>query len=1195
MSVQWTAEQLQAIESRGGSLLVSAAAGSGKTAVLVERVLRLLCDAENPCGADELLIVTFTRLAAGEMRERIHRALGARLRENPNDMRLLRQQQLLPLARICTIDSFCVHLVKEHFSVLGIPPEIRLLDEGERCLWQEECIRDALEEAYKDDAPAFRALELLLESGGENRRLSSCIRRAGELALATPSPTDWLRDLCAPYCAANAVQDPWRKVILDLAAQRLSYWERMTAAALRLLEQDDALLPVMSPALQSDARFFARLRGLAEAGDWDALRAAIQKPDFVRMGAKRGYRSETGEDCKARRSRWKDDTKALAKQFCISTEEHRQDLHALQPLVEMFAALTGDYLDRYTRRKREKNAADFSDYTHWALQLLVDGKDQKTQLAVEIGKRFREILVDEYQDVNAAQGRLFEALSWGDENLFFVGDVKQSIYRFRQASPELFLNKRRSYARYDGRRYPACLVLGRNFRSRFGVTEAVNFAFAQLMQRESAELDYTAEEALVCGRDDAGHADTADTALHLLAIPEDANAAESLALEAAHIAGWIAEALRRGDTIEDKGAPRPLRPRDFCILLRSDRQAGIVFVEALRKAGVAAHSARTQSIFARREIQILLALLRVIDNPLQDVPLLALLLSPVFGFTAAWLARLRAAHPKEPALWQCLCAGAAEDPACAAFLDTVRGYRQFAAIAAPGDLIRWLLEETGLRSIVAALPQGGGRRANLHRLEEYALAFSDATGAGLSAFLRYMAQIESGDSLTSVNEVSESADVVRVMSIHKSKGLEFPVCIVAQCGHKFNTAELTDPLLLQARMGVGLQRPDAENRRRLPTLPHVALQQTLLFSSKSEELRLLYVAMTRARERLVLLCAEKKPEVKLRQLSARLSLQGTVMEAQAVRSGGSYADWLLSAALRHPDAHLLREAAGVPHSAALPCAARWHFEQFACGRGEGSGQTDACPARAAASPALLAEIRARLEYQYPFTPLTLLPAKSAVSDLTEREVNERYAFSAKPAFLQKGSATAAQKGTAMHAFLQYADYAAARADVQAEARRLLARGYLTQRQLDALEWGKLKAFFEGAFAQRMLVSPKILREQKFTLRISASELPGHEEIPADCLTEAETVVQGIIDCAFEEDGALVLLDYKTDRVDTPATLRERYGGQLAMYRRAMEECFGYEVREVLVYSFWLDETVEIGISARSFRQFPGVEAANCGK
>ena len=1182
--MQWTTEQRQAIEARGGSLLVSAAAGSGKTAVLVERVLRLLTDPAHPCAADELLVVTFTRLAAGEMRERIHKALGERLRQTPGDTRLLRQQQLLPLAQICTIDSFCMHLVKEHFSELGIPPELRLLDESERKLWQEDCARETLEEAYGENNDAFRDLGLLLELGGDDSKLLGMIQRTAELALAHPEPKAWLRSLVAPYrWPLPPEQSPWGQALLEQAAQKIAYAESMIPAALELLREDDMLFPVMSPALQSDALVCARLRETLLQGSWDEIRDALQSAKFITIGSKRNYKSETGEACKARRDAWKEDIRGIAKRLCVSAEEHIDDMRALLPLAEAFTALVGRYLEKYEERKRAKRAADFGDLLHWSLALLTGPGGRRTPLAEAISGQYREILVDEYQDVNAAQGRLFDALSRGGRNLFFVGDVKQSIYRFRQASPELFLEKRRGYAPYDEKTFPAHLILGQNFRSRPGVTEAVNFAFRQLMRREAAEMDYTAEEALVCGRAAEPGLENTGAELHLLECGK-MNAKESLALEARHAARWIADSLERGDRVCEKGQLRPLRPRDFCILLRSDKTAGAIFVEALREAGIPAHSARTESLFERREIQFLLSLLRVIDNPLTDIPLLGLLLSPVFGFSTAQLARLRANRNRDTgnrnqwagSLWQCICAAEEDDPACAAFLAAIRAWRQAAAVTAPGDLIRWLLEETGMLSIAAALPRSAGRRANLHRLEEYALAFSDSTGAGLSGFLRYMDQIESGNALLAVSEVSESADVVRVMNIHKSKGLEFPVVILAQCGHEFYTRDATEPLLLHAQAGLGLQRPEPQTRRRLPTLPHQAVREAQLFGAKSEELRLLYVAMTRAREKLLMLCTEGDAEKSLRAVAARLRFQGEAMEPQAIRAAGSCADWLLGAALRHPDAHTLREAAGLDSTCVLPCGAPWKFSLVTPEALDETEISAVSEELLPADPALLAEIRARMEYRYPYEALTLLPAKRAVSELTERDQRESFAFTSQPAFLRHGSLTAAQRGTAMHAFLQYADYAAAAKDLHGEVERLVSRGFLTAREAAALELRKLRVFFDGPFARRMLRSPTLLREQKFTLRIPASEIQDNQNVPVHCLEEAETIVQGIVDCAFEEDGALVLLDYKTDRVETMEELRERYAPQLRMYRRAMETCFGLRVRELLIYSFWLGEWVEVG-------------------
>ena len=1146
MPFDWTPAQLDAIQARGGSLLVSAAAGSGKTAVLVERVLRRLTDPAAPCGADELLVVTFTRAAAAQMRERIAGALEEKLRAAPGNTALLRQQQLLPLAQICTIDSYCLALVKEHAASLGLPQELRMLDESERVLLRAEAAEEALEAAYRADEAAFRQLGLLLEISGDDQRLQKLLQRAADMALAQPNPGAWLDDLTREYISRPPEETAWGQIQLDEALERLALCEALAAQSLAALAADPPLHGRYAPALQADLALAARLEQAARQGDWDGLRGQLGSLSFEKFRPKpKGCDEALAQLCQNRRKLFKKELEKLPKLFCVSREEHEEDMLALHPAASAFTDLVRDFIERCGEKKARRQAAEFNDILHWALDLLVTPEGGRTALARQIGAGFCEILVDEYQDVNAAQGLLFDALSREGENLFLVGDVKQSIYRFRQASPELFLEKRKGPS----------IVLGKNFRSRPGVTDLVNFTFRQLMSRRAAEIEYTKEEELVC-RDDFAPVNAPDSELHLLAFDPDEE--DGLAAEARYIANWVAGEIAKGRSA-----------RDFCILLRSDHKPGAVYAAALREAGVTAYALETEGLFRSREIQILLSLLRVTDNPAQDVPLAAVLLSPVVGFSPDDLARLRANHREAPGLYPCVRMAAQEgDARCAAFLERLANWRQMSAVSGIGDLTRWLLEETALLAVAGAMPRPARRRANLHRLTDYALAFG-ARGGSLSAFLRYMARIEADETLPMVNTVSETADVVRVMSIHKSKGLEFPVCILAQCARRFNLSDVKyDPLLLHARAGLGLQRPEEETRRRLPTLPHAALQTAIRRGTLSEELRLLYVAMTRAKERLVLLCSEKDPAKKLQSLAAGLTFAGERLEPARVQGAGSFAGWLLSAFLRHPDAHILRELAGLPAEVVLHAQEHMAFLMPANeDQRQPEERTEAlCPPEPA--EALREFVRARLEYRYPYAHLSCVAAKRAVSELTEKDQQEAFAFSSRPAFVRAGGITAAQRGTAMHAFLQYADFPSASRDLEGEIERLLARGYMTPRDAAALEKDKLARFFAGPFAARMLASGKIMREKKFTLRIPAAEFS------PDAAGES-VVVQGIIDCAFEENGALVLLDYKTDRVESMEVLRERYGGQLAYYRRAMRECFGMEAAETLIYSFWLGEWVGV--------------------
>ncbi|MDR2646860.1 MAG: helicase-exonuclease AddAB subunit AddA [Oscillospiraceae bacterium] len=1162
--MKWTEEQAQAIWTRGGTVLVSAAAGSGKTAVLVERVLQRLLDAENPCNIDEMLIVTFTRLAAAEMRERIMTALQAQ-----DDPHIKQQQALLPLAQICTIHVFCLRLIQEHYAQLGLPPKIRLLSESEQKMIQSQAMDDVFEAAYKADSPEFAALGLVMEKGGDDEDFKKAVLRAADSALASPDPTAFLRRSAMPYHDGKSFgKSVWgRSLLAHLRRQTLDFAGYCRDSIEELLQDEN--IAKCADVFTDDLRQLQFILAALEQDDWDTVGAAFASFAPARLsGKKRKYESAVYERAKVRRALWTSAIKDQKTLFAIDAATHTEDVRNLAPVCDCFIRLVQSYLDRYARLKSEKDRADFSDLEHWALRLLIDENSQKTALAAGIAKQYREILVDEYQDVSEVQGRLFEALSADGGNLFFVGDVKQSIYRFRQANPALFLRKRQTYAPYDGKTFPAAILLGRNFRSRAEVTETVNFAFRQWMTKDAAEMDYTDEDALICGAAyPRGEATGAQ--LHLLE-----TAGDGLAAEAAHVAAYIKTSIANGDTVFEKGESRRVRSRDFCILLRSEKKHAAAFAQALAEAGLQAHTASSESLFHTREIAFLHALLRLIDSPLQDVPLLSVMLSPVFGFSPADLSNLRAAHPHTRYFYQCLLQEGETDSRCAAFLARLQGYRQAAAMLTLDLLVRHLLEDTAWLSIIGALRNAGKRRANVQLFVDLALQFSENAGASLTGFLRYLEKVERENKLSEVNEISEAADVVRIMTIHKSKGLEFPICILAQCASAFNTEDQKQNLVLHPQMGVGIVLPDLQNRRRLATLPIQAVKRENQAAAKSEELRLLYVAMTRAKERLVMVCTSHNVSGFVQKIAANVSCNRAEMHTYAVQNAKSYADWIIAAFLRHPDAHALRELAGMDASAILPCETGLEVVFVQSEQPDPTQSAEETSALRTADPAVVAEINRRMRYAYPYAALNAIPVKRGASELTEQTQQLRFAFSSKPRFLQGNQLTAAEKGSAMHAFLQYADYASAKSGLNGEIDRLVRDGYISQQEADALEREKLLRFFAGDFAARMLASGDLIREKKFTLRLPAEQFAGGEgNLPA--LKGEEVVVQGIIDCAFAEGDGYVLLDYKTDRVSSMDLLVERYKEQIKLYATAMRKCFGLRVSELLIYSFWHEKWITV--------------------
>lgn len=1168
----WTLDQKNAIEARGGTLLVSAAAGSGKTAVLVERVIQRLLDPLNGCDADRLLVVTFTKAAAAEMRERISAAISARLAARPDDARLLRQQMLLPCASICTIDSFCNDLVRENFHRLDLSPDYKILDAGELTLLRGEAADTVLEEFYQENDPAFTELLELVRKGRDDAELTDTVCRLYDYTQAYPFPEEWIenaRTLCRTDLPEQ--ENPWMAEIRAYLGEALDFARQTAQSALGLLESEPVLCEKYAPAFTSDLMALSRVRD-ALCGGWDALYEAVNTIQFVRLpNAPKEYAdSPVKAAAKEGRDRVKDTVKKMREALCANAAENAEDMAYLSPLLNKLFDLTLRFSAEFARLKQGRHAADFSDIEHMALSLLIerrDGRLCRSPLARELSARYAEILVDEYQDTNEAQDLLFRMLSREEENLFLVGDVKQSIYRFRQAMPEIFLNRRGQLPPYEHENYPARITLGCNFRSRRGVTGMVNFLFRQLMSRPLGEMEYTRDEALVPA---AAYPESPepDCELHLLDAGEKGDDSAAV-YEARYIAARINEMLRTGLTVQDGGQARPARRGDFCILLRGVKGRADVYVQELARCGVPAWAELSGGFFDTTEIRTMLSLLRILDNPLQDVPLLSALFSPIYGFTPDEAAALRERKKHTP-LYRCLTQAAkAGDEKCAAFLSQISFLRRLGATLPAEALLRRLYEETGYPALVQAMDGAQQRAANLQLLLSYAAKYEAAGHQGLTGFIRFIDRLEERQAqLSAASAVSESADVVRVMSIHKSKGLEFPVCILANCAGAFNQSGRSQRLLLHAKLGAGLMRRDAETLRLFPTLPHTAVRLASERSELSEELRVLYVALTRAREKLLLITTVKSPEKKLSALATALDRQA--VPPFAVRSAKSYADWLLTAALRHPDAIALR--ALLPEREIPLLEADFTLRTVVCPVLAEVENKAADAYALPPDPALESEIRRRVEYVYPYTALARSVAKRAASSLGERELQFSMIGVSRPSFLEKEGLTPAERGTALHKFMQFSDYRRAGENTDAEVKRLVEKGFLSEAEGKAVDRGRIAAFFQSTLAERMMRSITLLREYKFTFFLPAGECD--EGLP-EAVFQEQVLVQGIADCVFVEDGKLVIVDYKTDRISDAAALAQRYRAQLSVYRRALAECIGLPVRQTLLYSFHLGREIEV--------------------
>lgn len=1173
---EWTKEQRQSFSAHGGTLLVSAAAGSGKTAVLVERVIRMITDPDHPVDVDRLLIVTFTRAAAAEMRERLSAALAKKMAEEPDNPVYLHQQMLLPRAYISTIHGFCSRLLQEFSTQAQIPFGFKVAEEGQTKLLKLQALNEVLEQQYQKKDKNFLDLAQQLCNHKNDKGLRETVLSGYEFIQAQPFPEQWLQEKVDAYTKVMPLeQTPWMKRILDeveLALERMLHYARrmhQLVADYRLDVYEAAVLKD----LENLTAFRDALPGITYAQLQQRLSCLalseldrLLKPDALQAAGKAPF---TGI-----RKKLTDRMKQLKEMLPCDEKQCREDLAKLAPMVEMLGQLILAFTDRFTALKRQQKWLDYNDLEQVSLRLLIAKDGTPTPIAREVSERFEEIMVDECQDTNAAQAKLFDALSKEGKNLFMVGDVKQSIYSFRQAMPIIFTKRRDTYTPYDEKKqeFPATITLGNNFRSREPVTETVNFLFRQLMMRRLGDVEYDKREALV----PSAEYPEADyfTEWMVLDKGDATDDVSEVQQEARQIGRRILE-LRQTMTIqrEDEKEDKRIRFKEFCILHRKRSDMPIFFKE-LTQMGIPVAVDKAERFLDTTEVSTALALLRVIDNPLREVALAAVMLSPVYGFTPDEMAQIRILADQYTPLYVAVeqASKDATHPALAkrlnSFLEELRRFRTL-AVSLPADrLLETVMRETDMEAVFLAQSGGGQRVANLQQLDRIARSYDPGEYRGLSAFVRYVDRIEeSGEDLPCGDTLQQ--DGVRLMTVHGSKGLEFPVVFVSRLSKKRGGTDDQKQVLFHAEAGIGIKLTDEDEKEKHNPLPYAGVRCARRFDEAAEDLRVWYVALTRAREKLILVDTVENPENLLQRLEWELPdreqlLPDTILRAQC--SG----DILLAASLRHPHFASLRQT---HWSAALKADHLWQIAMCPKLKTDDNKEKGTPPPiKKRLAKKLTRRLLVAKWLRDKYAPLLDVPAKLAASQLSHQKASQDYIAASKPAFLQKEGMTAAQKGTATHTFMQFADYRSAAADLLSEIDRLTAAGFLTVPQATSLNVESLTKFFAGPLYRRMTASPQMWREYPFAVMVPAGMVEA--KLPAE-MAEEEVLVQGIADCVFREGDGLVLVDYKTDRVKTGQELCDRYRDQMLFYKQALQTILGLPVKEMLLYSFALGDTVEV--------------------
>ncbi|WOW56004.1 helicase-exonuclease AddAB subunit AddA [Clostridioides difficile] len=1201
-SPKWTKEQLEVIESRECNLLVAAAAGSGKTAVLVERIIQMITSRENPIDIDKLLVVTFTNAAASEMRERIGDAIGKALDENPENKHLQNQLVLLNKSSITTIHSFCLDVIKSNFHRINLDPNFRIGDQTECAILKQEAIEEVFEDLYEERDEGFLNLvESYAERGGD-KEVQDIILGIYSFAMASPEPKKWLID-----CNKS--------------------W-------------DEAYKKMASMSFENYVKGVKRI--------------SKDAPSYIK---------ESKEKAKTIRDKTKKSLESIVSAtFNKDNDSIREEIKYLYNIVKPISSVVLRFEEEYSNKKREKGIIDFNDIEHFALNILTDvdekGNIVPSDIAVGYRNKFYEIFIDEYQDSNLVQEVLLKAVANTETpNRFMVGDVKQSIYRFRQAKPELFLQKYNNYNDKKGSSHRK-IMLYKNFRSREEVVDAVNYIFENIMNENIGEIEYTEKERLNLGANFNVDTDEKSiiggaTEIHLIQKDnkldddiindkddrinnkeneiEEEEKLDNIQLEARMVGNIIKDLMKVNEDgkiqkVYDKGIDgyRPVEFRDIVILLRATSAWAPVFADELMNMDIPTYADVGVGYFDTIEIKTILSLLQIIDNPMQDIPLISVLKSPIFGFTPEDLIDIRV-QSKDKIFYEVLkstaeydgftdsqnenesefipseeCINKSKD-----FLIKLKEFKEKSMYMSTDEFIWYLYTRTGYYAYVGALPGGSQRQANLKVLFERAKQFEETSLKGIFNFVNFIEKLKKSSSdMGSAKTLGENANVVRIMSIHKSKGLEFPVVICSAMGKNFNTQDFKKSILYHHNLGYGPQFVDYERRISFPSIAKEALKSKINIENLSEEMRVLYVAFTRAKEKLIITGSTRNIQDSIKRWSNGIESLDTISQYEILK-GKNFLDWIMPCVLRHRDLSNLLEEVGLDAVFNVEHNSKWYGKLW--NKNDILVEKKSDEEKESIEEILekidvdnpdsdyYSEIEEKLNYIYPYEFSTRKPATISVTEIKKIQNNyeeelintifEQKVILKKPLFIQneeeREKISGTERGTIVHLVMEVLDLKNVSSvnDIKSQIRGFVSKGIITEKQASIVNPYKIYKFFASNIGKRMLNAEIINREKSIYAQVNMKDIYIYEKLINNDdkkLYDNESVMlRGIVDAYFEEDNQIVLVDYKTDFVNEENInqIIEKYKKQLDLYADIIETLTGKSVKEKCIYLFGVDEAV----------------------
>jgi ATP-dependent helicase/nuclease subunit A len=1242
---KWTNEQLNAIETRNCNLLVAAAAGSGKTAVLVERIIKIITNEENPVDIDKLLVVTFTNAAAAEMRERIADAISRELEKKPNSKNIQKQLTLLNRASITTMHSFCLDIIKNNYHKIDLDPSFRIGDQTEGILIKSEVIEELFEDKYDEEDVEFTNLVEAFSSYKNDNNLKELILDLYNFTMSGPWPEKWLNENAEAF-NINTLEElngsKWVKVLVDSIGIETEGYIKMIEKAIKIINKTDGLEPYLDN-FMDELNQLKNIKLACESNnkDIEEIHRLLTDINFARL---KSIKKDKILDESAQNfvKKIRDDIKKkifelINNTFSITPEQMLLNIKRTYHYIKKLTKLVLEFDERFRKRKRERNILDFNDLEHLCLKILIDYDEDKniipSKVAIEFKEYFDEILVDEYQDSNNVQETIINLVSRKDSdnpNVFMVGDVKQSIYRFRQAKPELFIEKYNTYQTDQGSNRK--IQLYKNFRSRKEVIDGANYIFKELMSETIGELEYTDEEALNLGANyreitqevnvttggpievniiDKNYKEAVEE------IVEDQEEISNVALEGRIVARRIKKLMSQKEEkvfkVLDKetGEYRPLKYKDIVILLRATKNWSEILLDELGNEGIPVYADIGSGYFESIEIRTIISLLKIIDNPMQDIPMIAIMRSPIISFSAEEITEIRLVN-KEKYFYENIKYISSENyeaeeaqyskeliNKCKYLINSIDKWRKKSIYMAIDEFIWYLYMDTAYYGYVGTMPNGVLRQANLKILFQRARQFEKTSFKGLFNFINFINKLKksSGD-MGSAQVLGENEDVVRIMSIHKSKGLEFPVVFLCGIGKNFNLMDLNKDIIYHDELGFGPEFVDLEKRFSIGTLAKESIKKKMKLETLSEEMRILYVAFTRAKEKLIMIGTTANIERSMERWINSASLEKSRILPSEVLKGKSFLDWISMALCHHNDGYVFRKSIESSNGILNDDMSKWEINFW--NKNDLINESDfdskneeeqyeskiACDNK---NQAINEEIDRRLSYKYPLKALTTLKSNISVSDLKRRNEEENYSIEEiyrekiviTPKFIQeKKGLTPSERGTAVHFVMKKLDFSKVSSikEINEQLQQLFEGEFLLKEELKAINSYKILNFFKSNLGIKILElnksGKKIYREIPFYTEISSLEVDKN----LDYKYKNENIrLQGIIDCFFEYNGELILLDYKTDYIKEgqEEEFKKKYSKQLEYYSNAIFKMTGKKVKYKYIYSFSLEREFEV--------------------